>query len=179
MLALAACRLAIDPPWVTALVAALVRTRVADLTPQPTLRRGVKHFIGILRKAYAARERYALVVEASHRNGSRLCLSLTGHNQSEGTAVAAALIADALDRGDVERAGVWFAEQVIAVEPFFAALRGRALAVTTGDLGETDESLAPDARRTPIPVSSKPGADRGADDRDVAHRAGAGRMGFV
>lgn len=128
----AACRLALDPPWVTALVAALVRSRVAYLTDRPVFRQAIKRFIVTLQRAYAGRDRYALVVEAGSRIGGSLRLSVTGHNQSEGTAIGAALIAAALDRGEVDCPGVWFPEQVIAVDPFFAGLSAQGLAVAAG-----------------------------------------------
>jgi saccharopine dehydrogenase-like NADP-dependent oxidoreductase len=128
----AACRLTLDPPWVTALVAALVRSRVVYLTDRPGLRPALKRLIVTLQRAYAGRDRYALVVEAGNRSGGSLRLSVTGHNQSEGTAIGATLIAAALDRGEVDCPGVWFPEQVIAVDPFFAGLSAQGLAVVAG-----------------------------------------------
>lgn len=129
----AACRLALDPPWVTSLVAALARARITDLAARPVFRRAVERVLGALLRSCAGRDRYSLVVEARNRSGGSLRLSLTGHNQSEGTAIAAALVADALARGDIGSPGIWFPEQVIPVDPFFAALAARGLDVTAND----------------------------------------------
>ena len=49
-------------------------------------------------------------------------MSLAGRHQADATAAGAAEIARALAAGEVEQAGVWLPEEVIAHERFFDAL---------------------------------------------------------
>lgn len=116
----AIARIALDPPWLAGIVAALLRVGLRRL-----LRRGghsaVHGGIDALRRRYRDRDHYALVLEA--RGGGRMIRwTLIGRRQAEATAAGVAAITEALWSREVETPGVWLAEQVIAPGPFLARL---------------------------------------------------------
>jgi saccharopine dehydrogenase-like NADP-dependent oxidoreductase len=129
-------RLALDPPWLGAAVAGLTR-----LGTRGWIRRGgsraIHGVIERLRRRYADRDRFALRVEV--RGGDRIALStLLGRGQAQATAVGAAAIAEALYAREVEKPGVWHAEQVIAPAPFLARLAVHRLVPVTVELDRAD-----------------------------------------
>ena len=126
----AAARLALDPSWITKLVAALVRTRVTVLLKSAAVRRAMMRSVHALHGRHAGRDQFGIVVEGRGPSGT-VQLSLMGHNQAEGTAIGTALIVRALYDGEVSQAGVWYPEHVIASAPFFDSLGRHGLKVMT------------------------------------------------
>jgi hypothetical protein len=86
-----------------------------------------------IRREYADRDRFALVVEV--RAGERVVRSsLPGRRQAHATAVGAAATVEALHSGAVDRPGVWLAEQVLAPGPFLERLLTAGLVPLTEEL---------------------------------------------
>ena len=54
--------------------------------------------------------------------------SLVGRGQASGTATGAAAVVRALAESEVERPGIWLAEQVVPPGPFFERLAAQGLA---------------------------------------------------
>ncbi len=126
----AVARIALDPPWVGDLVAALVRLGARSWLRRRGALHGLTHR---LRTRYAGHDRFALVVDV-RGEGRVVRSSLVGREQARATAVATAAIAKALSAGEVSEAGVWLAEQVIAPAPFLARLAARGLVPVTEEL---------------------------------------------
>lgn len=124
----AATRLALDPPWVTALCAGLMRLGLAPALRQAGFRHAVVRLFDVLRGAYRRQDTYALTVEGQGTQG-KACLGLVGESESNATALSAALMARALYEGDVGQPGVWLPEQVIRPAPFIQDLAKRGLHV--------------------------------------------------
>jgi hypothetical protein len=79
-----------------------------------------------LKRKYSGLDWVGLVVKVSGPRGS-VQVSLVGRGQARGTAIGAALLARALIEGEVDRAGIWFAEQVVPIDPFFKRLAAHGL----------------------------------------------------
>ena len=126
----AATRLALDPPWVTALCAGMMRLGAGPLLQRSTARRPVVRLFGTLQRVYSGQNQYALVLEVGGARGIAK-LSLTGREESAGTALGAAMMARGLSAGEVGRPGVWLPEQVIEPGSFFDRLAARGLYVTS------------------------------------------------
>jgi saccharopine dehydrogenase-like NADP-dependent oxidoreductase len=123
----ALARLALDPPWLGGFLAVLVRLGV------PTLMRRRKgagerfnRLVGWLQQRYAGQDWYGLMVEVEG-SGGMVRVSLSGHGQADATAIGAAALARALDTGEVERPGIWLAEQIVPPGPFLDRLIARGL----------------------------------------------------
>ena len=121
-------RLALDPPWLGAIVAALTRAGARALVQRRS--QTMHGAIERLRRRYARHDRFALVVDV--RGSDRVARStLIGRAQARATAVGASAIAKALYAREVEKPGVWLAEQVIAPAPFLARLAEHDLVPVT------------------------------------------------
>ncbi len=79
-----------------------------------------------LQHRYQGRDRYGAVVEVQGARG-RVRAGLLGRGQATGTAIGAAAVVRALAEGEVERPGIWLAEQVIPPGPFFERLAAHGL----------------------------------------------------
>jgi saccharopine dehydrogenase-like NADP-dependent oxidoreductase len=114
-------RFALDPPWLGRLIASLLRTRVRSWLERPGFIAGNRRATEHLRRLYTNQDGFALVVTATSGERS-VKASLAGRHQSEATAIGAAELVHLLATGAISDAGVWFPEQVVAPERFFAAL---------------------------------------------------------
>ena len=123
-------RLALEPPWLGALLSVLLRLRVmAILGRRAGAQERVQHLNAWLRRRYEGRDRYGIVVEVEGARG-RVRASLVGRGQATGTAIGAVAVVRALAEGEVNRPGIWLAEEVVPPEPFFEYLAGRGLVPT-------------------------------------------------
>jgi len=114
-------RFALEPAWAGSLASVLVRAGARRWLNRPGFSRGNRRAIDRLKRIYAGRDRFALVVTV--KGGGRvMTMSLAGRHQADATAAGAAELARALAAGEVERAGVWLPEEVISPERFFDAL---------------------------------------------------------
>ena len=132
----ASSRLAIDPPWITRVIATLVWFGAGAVARRAGGRRALHRITAALRRHYAGADAFAVVVDAEGRETSA-SYSLIGHDQSGATAIGAALVVGALREGEVARAGVWFPEQVLASQPCFARLAARGFEVRVHPHGPT------------------------------------------
>ncbi len=129
----AVARIALDPPWLGRVVAALLRGGLRRLLRRGGARGSVRRLIERLRARYVGRDHYALVVDV--RGGGRAVRStLVGRKQADATAVGVYAITEALRSREVNEPGVWLAEQVIAPTPFLARLAAHGLAPITEEL---------------------------------------------
>jgi saccharopine dehydrogenase-like NADP-dependent oxidoreductase len=121
----AIARIALDPPWLGAIIAALLELGLRERLGNGAGRGAVDGAVAWLKHRYAARDRYALVVDV--RGGDRtIRATVDGRGQAQATAVGVGAITEALWAGEVE-AGVWLAEQAIAPERFFARLAAHGI----------------------------------------------------
>jgi saccharopine dehydrogenase (NAD+, L-lysine-forming) len=111
-------RLALEPAWAGRLTAWLVRAGAHRWLGRRGVLQGHRRAIDRLEQLYARRDLFALVVTV--QSGERFVrMSLAGRHQANATADGAAEVARALAAREVEQAGVWLPEQVIAHERFF------------------------------------------------------------
>jgi saccharopine dehydrogenase (NAD+, L-lysine-forming) len=123
-------RLALEPPWLGTLLSALVRLRVtAILRRRAGAEERLQRLTARLQRRYEARDWYGVVVEVQGGRG-RAQASLFGRGQASGTALGAAAVVRALAGGEVEKPGIWLAEQVVPPGPFFERLAARGLVPT-------------------------------------------------
>ncbi len=101
----AATRLALDPPWVTAVCAGLMRVGAGAWLRRAGFRRALIRLFSLLQKGYTGRDTFALAVEARGAQGTAR-LSLVGHEESAGTAIGAALMTQELYEGKASLPGV-------------------------------------------------------------------------
>lgn len=119
-------RIAIDPPWLAQVVSGLLRVGLRRILQRGGGRGAVRGLIEKLRRRYAARDHWALVVDV--RGGDRtIRTTLIGRQQAEATAVGVGAIVEALWAREVAEPGVWLAEQVIAPEQFLARLAAHGM----------------------------------------------------
>lgn len=119
-------RLALDPPWVGAMLSILLGIGGRALLAR---RRGRSALHGLserLRIAYQDRNRFALVVDVRGARGS-VRTTLIGREQAQATAVGAAAIVEALMDREIDRPGVFLAEEVVPVEAFLRRLAAHGL----------------------------------------------------
>jgi saccharopine dehydrogenase-like NADP-dependent oxidoreductase len=125
----AIARLALDPPWLGSALA-----KVATLGGRAWAKRQSGHgavsgLAGRLRRRYADRDHFAMVVEV--RGGQQVVRStLVGRFQARATAIGATAIVEALVAGEVTEPGAWLAEQVIDPDRFLARLAAQRLVPT-------------------------------------------------
>jgi saccharopine dehydrogenase (NAD+, L-lysine forming) len=114
-------RFALVPAWLGLLLASLLRTSARSWLRRPGFVAGNRRATEHLRRLYANQNGFALVVMAA--GGERVVrASLSGRKQAEATAIAAAELVHLLATDAIGEAGVWFPEQVVSAERFFAAL---------------------------------------------------------
>jgi saccharopine dehydrogenase-like NADP-dependent oxidoreductase len=120
-------RLALEPPWLGRALAVLVQLGVPALMRR---RKGsgerFNRLVGWLQQRYAGQDWYGLMVEVEG-SGGMVRVSLSGHGQADATAIGAAALVRALDSGEVERPGIWLAEQIVPLGPFLDRLAARGL----------------------------------------------------
>lgn len=120
--------LALDPPWLGRLVSRMLAFGGRRLLSRSGFAGANRGGLERLKKAYAGRDRFAVSMAVSGQAGlSRL--SISGRNQAHATGIGAAEVARALVEGEVGRAGLFYAEQVIAPEIFFERIRRRGVQV--------------------------------------------------
>ena len=120
-------RLALEPPWLGALLSVLLRLRAtAMLGRRAGAQERVQRLGAWLRRRYQGRDWYGIVVEVEGARGT-VRASLVGRGQASGTAIGAAAVVRALAEGEVRQAGIWLAEEVVAPESFFEHLAARGL----------------------------------------------------
>jgi saccharopine dehydrogenase (NAD+, L-lysine-forming) len=123
----ALARLALDPPWLGRALSTLVRFGVPSLMRRRAgARERFNRLVGWLQQRYAGHDWYGLVVEVHGTRGTAR-VSLAGHGQAHATAIGAAALVRALYEGEVERPGIWFAEQVVPLGPFRDRLAAHGL----------------------------------------------------
>ncbi|HEX5849089.1 MAG TPA: saccharopine dehydrogenase NADP-binding domain-containing protein [Rubrobacter sp.] len=129
-------RLALEPPWLGALLSALVRLRVtAMLGRRAGAKERVQRLNAWLRRRHEGHDWYGVAVEVEGARG-RVRASLLGRGQATGTAVGAAAVVRALARDEVRQAGIWLAEEVVAPGSFFEHLAARGLVPTVEEIPE-------------------------------------------
>jgi saccharopine dehydrogenase (NAD+, L-lysine forming) len=115
----ATTRLALDPPWLARLLAALVRAGAGRVVARERVRRAIV----LRRRERAARPdaQFALRVEVTH-GGQAGYATLAGHAQAQAAAAGAASLMRSLLDHEVTEPGAWMPEQVIDPARFFARL---------------------------------------------------------
>jgi saccharopine dehydrogenase (NAD+, L-lysine-forming) len=120
-------RLALNPAWLGSVFSLLLRSGLPSMMKRGAgARERFQKLNAWLQQKYAGLDWYGLVVEVRGSRGF-VRASLVGRGQALGTAIGAALLARALVEGEVERAGIWLAEQVVPSEPFFKRLAAHGL----------------------------------------------------
>jgi saccharopine dehydrogenase (NAD+, L-lysine forming) len=123
----ALARLALDPPWLGRVLATLVGLGVPSLLRRRAgARERFNRLVGWLQQRYAGRDWYGLVVEVHGARGTAR-VSLAGRGQAGVTAIGAATLVRALYEGEIERPGIWLAEQIVPPDPFLDRLAARGL----------------------------------------------------
>jgi len=133
-------RLALEPPWLGALLSGLVRLRVtAMLGRRAGAKERVQRLNAWLRRRHEGHDWYGVAVEVEGTRG-RLQASLVSRGQAKGTAIGAAAVVRALAGGEVTQLGIWLAEEVVVPKSFFEHLAARGL-VPTGEATPEDSHL--------------------------------------
>jgi saccharopine dehydrogenase-like NADP-dependent oxidoreductase len=126
----AVARLALDPPWLAAAIARMIKLGGRSWATRTRGRAAMRHLTDRLRARYRDRDSFALVVDV--RADSRLVHStLVGKAQAGATAVGAAATVEALYAGEVLEPGVWLAEQVLAPGRFLERIAAHGLSPMT------------------------------------------------
>ena len=135
-------RLALEPPWLGALLSVLLRLgATAMLGRRDGAQERVQRLGAWLRRRYEGRDWYGIVVEVEGARGT-VRASLVGRGQATATAIGAAAVVRALAEGEVKQPGIWLAEEVVAPEPFFKYLAARGLVPTVEATPEDPRLLA-------------------------------------
>jgi saccharopine dehydrogenase-like NADP-dependent oxidoreductase len=115
-------RFALLPPWLGYTANRLMRLGVGGLLQSKSATAsGSRRAIDGLKRRYAGRDEFALVVRAE-RGGRSLAMWLGGRGQASITAFAAAEFARLLAEGAVQQPGIWLPEQAVEHERFFTSL---------------------------------------------------------
>jgi saccharopine dehydrogenase (NAD+, L-lysine-forming) len=123
-------RLALEPPWLGALLSVLLRVRATVMVGRRAgAQERVQRLGAWLRRRYEGRDWYGIVVEVEGARGL-VRASLVGRGQATATAIGAAAVVRALAEGEVKRPGIWLAEEVVPRERFFEYLAARGLVPT-------------------------------------------------
>jgi saccharopine dehydrogenase-like NADP-dependent oxidoreductase len=123
-------RLALEPPWLGALLSGLLRLRVtAMLGRRAGAKERVRRLNAWLGRRDEGRDWYGIVVEVEGAQG-RVRASLVGRGQATGTAIGAAAVVRALAEGEVSQPGIWLTEEVVGPGSFFKRLAARGLVPT-------------------------------------------------
>lgn len=112
----------LEPAWIGTATAALLGLGLRERLARPAFAGSVRRILGRVRREQPPnRDGFALVVAAA--NGSKVqCASLCGRHQADATAAGAAELVRLLAAAELDRAGVWLPEEVVAGEPFFERL---------------------------------------------------------
>ena len=123
-------RLALEPPWLGALLSALIRLRVTRmLRRRAGAEERVQRLSARLQRRYRGCDWYGITVEIQGARGW-IRVGLAGREQATGTAIGAAAVVRALDEGEVNQPGIWLVEQVVPPRPFFERLAAYGLVPT-------------------------------------------------
>src|SRR5918994_614319 len=123
-------RLALEPPWLGALLSALIRLRVTRmLRRRADAEERVQRLSARLQRRYRGRDWYGITVEIQGVRGW-VRAGLAGREQATGTAIGAAAVVRALAEGEVNQPGIWLVEQVVPPRPFFERLAAYGLVPT-------------------------------------------------
>jgi hypothetical protein len=139
-------RLAIEPAWLSRLLAAMVHTGVARFMALD----GVRHTIARQRKDRSPSNgtRFALRVDV-RRHGRSKSATLLGQTQADAAAAGAAEVARLLIEGNVAEPGAWMPEQIVApADPFLSRLAKQGLRLISDSI-----SLGINGRRSPAVVA--------------------------
>lgn len=119
-------RLAIDPSWLGAALAALSWTRAVKLLTIGAIR----HLLARSRRDRPSSEGKPFALRVDVRRGSRSRqATLLGRTQAEAAAAGAAGVARVLLDGDIVKTGAWMPEEVVPPEPFLSRLQREGLRV--------------------------------------------------
>jgi saccharopine dehydrogenase (NAD+, L-lysine forming) len=123
----ALARLALDPPWLGRTLAALLQLGIPALMRRRAgARERFSLLVDWLQRRYSGHDWYGLVVEVQGTAGI-IRVGLAGHGQADATAIGASALVRALYDGEVERPGIWLAEQIVPLGPFLERLAARGL----------------------------------------------------
>jgi hypothetical protein len=126
----AVSRLALLPQWVPGLLSVLLPLTRSALAKR---RSGTSGRLGALmdwlKRQYNDLDWWGVHVEVLGVGGVQKA-SVQGHGQSSATALSAAAFVRALVEGEVDRPGIWTADQVVPVGPFLARLAAHGLVPT-------------------------------------------------
>jgi saccharopine dehydrogenase-like NADP-dependent oxidoreductase len=129
----ALARLALDPPWLGAAIAELMRLGGRAWLGGSSGQARTRRLSEMLRHRYEGDDRFALVVDA--RASDRVVrATLVGRRQADATAIGASAFVEALDAREVTEPGVWLGEQVIPPTPFLERLATRGIAPVIREL---------------------------------------------
>ncbi len=118
----AVSRLAFLPGWPLALLSVcLPIARNAFMRRQGGMGSGLNRLLAWLKRRYPNLDWWGVHVEVRGLHGLYRA-SMQGQGQATATALSASAFLRALIEGEVERAGIWAAEQVVPVESFLARL---------------------------------------------------------
>lgn len=123
----AVCRIALLPQWVPALLALflpLARRRVK--ARQADTSSSLNGLMERLKRRYAGLDWWGVHVEVQG-DGSTYRASIQGHGQARATALSASAFVRALLEDEVDRPGIWTAEEVVPVQPFLERLASQGL----------------------------------------------------
>ena len=137
----AVSRLALLPQWLPRVLAVLLPLIGSALRKR---RRGpdgpLSGLMDSLKSKYKGVDWWGVQVEVLGPNGVYKA-SVQGHGQASATALSAAAFVRALVEGEVDRPGIWTADQVVPVGPFLARLAAHGL-VPTINVSERADHLS-------------------------------------
>lgn len=125
-------RLALLPQWVPGALSALLplaRRMLAKRQSGPSGRLG--GLMDWLRRRYKGLDWWGVQVEVRGARGTYTA-SVQGHGQASATALSASAFLRALVEGDVDRPGIWTADQVVPVGPFLKRIATGGLSLVSG-----------------------------------------------
>lgn len=126
-------RFALQPVWLGAAAGCLFKAGALRHLGALGLNSQGSRALHWFKRRYAADDTFALVVDAEAA-GRRRRMTLVGRKQALATAASAAEMLRMLVADEITAPGVWFAEQVVPPEPFFAALARSGWHVKRHDL---------------------------------------------
>ncbi len=123
-------QLAFLPQWpIPLLSAVLPLVRRSSGKRSSGMRGGLNGILGWLKRKYRDLDWWGVHVEVRGAQGIYRA-SVQGHAQARGTALSASAFLRALIEGEVERAGIWGAEQIVPIDPFLKRLAAHGLIPT-------------------------------------------------
>ncbi|HET8679102.1 MAG TPA: saccharopine dehydrogenase NADP-binding domain-containing protein [bacterium] len=126
----AVSRLALLPQWVPGLLSALLPLAGSTLAKRRSRTSGrLGGLMDWLKRRYRDLDWWGVHVEVLGAGGIQKA-SVQGHGQARATALSASAFLRALIEDEVDRAGIWTAEQVVPVGPFLARLAAHGLVPT-------------------------------------------------